>query len=105
MVQARVQGLLGELWACGGQVKRDSSEYQRGLATAIILLSPMAPHFCSELWEGLSKAVPVKNCHDFDWDRSLFQQPWPELDSNYNLKVIVQQNGEPLSEIPMAVWK
>ena len=105
MVQARVQGLLNDLWTCNGIIKRDSAEFQKALATAIILLAPMAPHFCCELWEGLAKGVPVKHSQDFHWDKSVFHQPWPELDSNYNLKLLVTKNNEPLSEIPIAVWK
>ena len=33
-----------------------SLEYRRGLACAIILLTPLAPHFCAEMWTGLSRA-------------------------------------------------
>ena len=101
-IQARVQGLLGDLWSVHGRVKRDSPEFQRALGTAILSLSPMAPHFCSELWEGLRQ---VKNCQDFDWEKPLFHQKWPELDENYNLKVVINLNREPLSEFPMALWK
>ena len=70
-----------------------------------MLLSPMAPHLCSELWTGLSKGVEVKPCQDFDWTQSLFHQKWPELDDNYNLKLTIKANGEIISEIPIAVWK
>ena len=97
--------MLGDLWTIHGRVKRDSSEFQRALGTAIILLAPMAPHFCSELWNGLSKGLLVKHCQDFDWNKSLFHQSWPELDENYNLKMIIKANGESVSEIPIAVWK
>ena len=106
MVQARVQGLLSDIWPCHSIIKRDSGEFQKALATAIILLAPMAPHFCSELWSGLAQGVPVKHCQDdFHWEKSVFHQPWPELDANYNLKLIVNKNDEVLSEIPVALWK
>ena len=75
------------------------------LGTAIMLLAPMAPHFCSELWNGLSKGLKVRHCQEFDWDKSLFHQTWPELDDNYNLKLLIKANGEQISEIPIAVWK
>ena len=39
-----------------------------------MLLAPMAPHFCSELWNGLSKGLKVRHCQDFEWDKSLFHQ-------------------------------
>ena len=105
MVQARVQGLLNELWTVHGSVKSQSGEFQRGLGTAIILLAPMAPHFCSELWHGLSKGLTNKNCLDFDWEKSVWHQPWPEMDENYNLKMQVNKNNEQIAEIPIAVWK
>jgi len=105
VVQASVQGLLGDLSGVHGKVKRDSGEFQRALGTAIMLLAPMAPHLCSELWKGLSVGLPVKHCHDFDWNKSLFHQTWPELDDNYNLKLNIKANGEIISEIPIAVWK
>ena len=65
----------------------------------------MAPHFCSELWAGLAKGVPVKHCDDFRWDQSVFHQPWPKLDENYNLKLQILINHENLCEIPIALWK
>ena len=105
MVQARVQGLLNDLWTCHGIVKKSSSEFQHALATAIILLTPMAPHFCAELWNGLAQGVKVKTCHKIDWNKSVFHQTWPELDDNYNLKLLVNKNDELISEIPIVVWK
>ncbi len=97
--------MLGDLFTVHGRVKRDSAEFQRALGTAIILLAPMAPHFCSELWYGLCKGLTVKHCQHFDWNLSLFHQAWPEMDDNYNLKMIVNVDGEPLSEIPIALWR
>ena len=105
MVQARVQGLIGDLWGIHGSVKSTSSEFQRALITAIMLLTPMAPHMCSELWTGLSQGMKNKYCDEFDWEKSLFHQKWPELDENYNLKLVIQKNKEVVSEIPIAVWK
>ena len=107
MVQARVQGMLGDLWSVHGRVKKDSSEFHRALGTAIVLLAPMAPHFCAELWNGLSQALRDKNTDltGFDWTQSVFHQSWPELDSNYNLKIAINRNGKWISEIPIALWK
>ena len=34
----------------------------------------------------------------------LFQE-WPELDLNYNLRLIIKKNGADLTEMPMAVWR
>ena len=106
MVQARVQGLLGDLWTVHGLVKRDSPEFHRALGTAIVLLTPMAPHFCAELWNGLAQALASKDSdQDLDWSQSVFHQTWPELDSNYNLKIVINRNGKSISEVPIALWK
>ena len=107
-VQDCVQQLLRFLLSgtqCPDTVKKTSGEFQHALATAIILLTPMAPHFCAELWNGLAQGVQVKNCHDFDWNKSVFHQTWPEMDQNYNLRLIINKNGQLVSEIPMEVWK
>jgi len=104
MVMARVQGLISELWGSHGYTKATNPEYQRGLASAIILLTPLAPHFCAELWAGL-QSTKTKNCQDYHWDKSVFHQPWPELDPNYNLKLILRKNGDVMEEVPIAVWR
>jgi hypothetical protein len=50
--------------------------------------------------------VDVKhNDDEFDWSKSVFQQTWPELDDNYNLKIKVKAMDEDLIEIPVARWK
>jgi leucyl-tRNA synthetase len=58
------------------QVKRDSEEYQRCLATAIVALAPIAPHLSAEMWERLATAAVKagKASDEFDWDKSVFQQ-------------------------------
>jgi leucyl-tRNA synthetase len=115
MVMARVQGLLSEL-SRGAAIPNIgcTAEYHRGLASTIILLTPLAPHFCAEMWAGLSDAViqyhtsQNNNCDindDFLWDKSVFHQAWPKLDHNYNLKLNVLKNGKELTTIPVATWR
>ena len=72
-VLARLQGLIGDMWNCHGYTKATNPEFQRALGSAIILLAPLAPHFCSELW-AILQAVPNKTCQDFLWDKSVFHQ-------------------------------
>ena len=115
MVMARVQGLLGELAGASSNANVGSTaEFHRGLANAIILLTPLAPHFCAEMWAGLSHAVvqnQLNKCvnteqnDEFLWNKSVFHQPWPSLDPNYNLKLKVMKNGKDLTSIPIATWK
>ena len=104
VVIARIQSCQNELWACPGQVKRDCWEYQRALATSLIALAPIAPHFAAEMWERLREAE-TKHGDEFQWERSVFQQTWPELDDTYNLKLKVKLSDEELVEIPVARWK
>ena len=115
MVMARVQGMLSELSRVAAIPNIGCTvEYLRGLASAIILLTPLAPHFCAELWAGLSDAViqyntsQNNNCDindDFLWNKSVFHQAWPKLDHNYNLKLNVLKNGKELTTIPVAAWR
>ena len=115
MVMARVQGFLSELSGASVMANVGSTfEFHRSLANAIILLTPLAPHFCAEMWSGLSDAVIQTrsksglindNYDEFLWDKSIFHQPWPTLDDNYNLKLKVIRNGKELTTIPIAKWK
>lgn len=64
-----------------------SGEFELSLATLIIMLSPVAPHFCSELWSGL-QAAPNRihsNNHLLDWGKSVLEQRWPEVDQDFQL--------------------
>ncbi|PIE67597.1 MAG: leucine--tRNA ligase [Deltaproteobacteria bacterium] len=56
------------------------------LETAVLLLSPIVPHFCEELWEALG------------YDRSVLLNSWPTYDdaatAKDELEVVVQVNGK-----------
>ncbi len=73
MVIARIQSFQNELWTCPGQVKRDSWEFQRALATLLVATAPIAPHFAAELWQRLAR-VKVWHGTEFDLNKSVFQQ-------------------------------
>lgn len=50
----------------------------------------MAPYFASELWAGFQSA-PNRinlNCKDFDWNKSVLEQSWPQIDWNYELDLV-----------------
>ena len=76
---AALMGLLNEIMACG-QLTRDE------LVTFIKLLSPVAPHLCEEINEGLGNKT------------LLTVSPWPEYDDNKTvdatIEVAVQFNGK-----------
>ena len=63
----------------------------RAVETGLILLSPIVPHVCEELWQLLGKTGSI---HD---------QPWPEWDPNALTEeeqvVVIQVNGKVRSRI------
>ena len=76
VVLARLQSLLKDLWNAPGQIKRDCPEYHECLATSIVALAPLAPHFSAELWRGLSEAKGPRRqgIEKFDFDKNVFEQ-------------------------------
>jgi len=105
MVMARIESLVKEMWSVPGQAKKSLPEYHRCMATAIITLAPVAPHLAAELWRGFT-TVEGRLCDDeYKWSESVFKQPWPALDENYNLKMVVRRNEEDIAEILVALWK
>ncbi|MFO7716210.1 leucine--tRNA ligase [Desulfosarcina sp.] len=65
------------------------------LETAVLLLSPVVPHFCEELWEALGH------------EKSVLLSPWPSFDDAATVKdeveVVVQVNGKVRSRFTVAV--
>jgi leucyl-tRNA synthetase len=57
-----------------------------GIETAVLLLAPIVPHFCEELWEALGH------------DQSVLLRSWPVFDEAATIKdeveVVVQVNGK-----------
>lgn len=71
--------------------KLDRSEAERrvfssAMATVLILLSPITPHLCEELWERLGHKHPLAD------------EPWPQWDETATvqdtLTVALQVNGK-----------
>ncbi|XP_050728136.1 probable leucine--tRNA ligase, mitochondrial isoform X2 [Eriocheir sinensis] len=68
-----------------------SEEFERTLAAQIIMLSPLTPHFASELWAGFSS---VAACPSIKKELPLTEQPWPEVDQDYPLPLRYSIPGE-----------
>ena len=84
-------------------LQRDAPEYQQMLGEILILLAPLAPHLASELWESL-RSVKRKHYTDFDWNRGVFHQPWPQVDPTFNLELRVLANSHKAGKIQIAKW-
>ncbi len=67
---------------------------QEALENIVLLLSPIVPHICHELWRELKPGT------------ELFEQPWPQADNaamvQDEIKLIVQVNGKLRGEINVA---
>jgi leucyl-tRNA synthetase len=64
----------------------DAAVFSEGLRTLVMLLSPITPHICDELW------VRMGN------EPSLFERAWPEADQSLaeeeSITIVVQVNGK-----------
>ncbi|XP_063548615.1 leucine--tRNA ligase, mitochondrial [Cydia strobilella] len=86
------------------EVIAKSKEYELALATLIIMLSPVAPHFCSELWAGflsapkrISQSTPLIN-----WQENVLGQTWPKVDDHYKLSLLCKVDGVDRCELKIA---
>lgn len=88
---SKLQGLTGSLRRVPASMIY-SVEYEKTLATLIILLFPLAPHFACELWKDFRNyASPTVG--DYDVEKNVFEQKWPEVDMNYCLDLVIKVNG------------
>nr|XP_022909826.1 probable leucine--tRNA ligase, mitochondrial [Onthophagus taurus] len=90
---SKMQGLTNSLRKVSPQTFAKSKQFERALGCQIILLAPMAPHFASQLWEGFVSAPNRLNPDEFFWDKNVLEQKWPDIDSNYQLELVIQVNG------------
>ncbi|XP_044765914.1 probable leucine--tRNA ligase, mitochondrial [Coccinella septempunctata] len=99
---SKQQGLTNSLRKMPPYVFARSLQFERALAAQIILLSPMAPHFASELWSGFLQAPNrLNHSSEIRWNKSVLEQDWPEIDSDYNLELLCQVNGYDKCEIKL----
>ncbi|KAL1517464.1 hypothetical protein ABEB36_001227 [Hypothenemus hampei] len=91
---SKQQGLTNSIRRSPPAVYSYGLQFERALATQIILLAPMAPHFASELWSGFQSASNrLNNSGEIDWDKGVLEQNWPETDMDYELDLVCQING------------
>ncbi|XP_021187307.3 probable leucine--tRNA ligase, mitochondrial [Helicoverpa armigera] len=83
------------------EVLAKSKEFEKALAVLIIMLAPVTPHFCSELWAGLQSA-PHRICDAsnlINWDKNVLEQTWPQVDDQYELSFLCKVDGADRCEL------
>lgn len=88
---SKMQGLTNSLRKVALKSLTHSPEYERTLATQIIMLAPFAPRFASELWAGFCSApyYLIDDQKFIQRDKDVLVQSWPEIDQNYELDLDV----------------
>ena len=78
--------LLNELSAFKAESDVDHALVREGIEAIVLMLAPIVPHICSELWAGLGHASPVED------------QSWPQADAQAlerdSIELILQVNGK-----------
>ncbi|XP_026759169.2 leucine--tRNA ligase, mitochondrial isoform X1 [Galleria mellonella] len=94
---SRLQGLTNTLrnnLPC--ELISKSQEFEKALACLIIMLAPVMPHFCSELWAGFLSAPNRKSAttnNVINWNKNVFEQKWPKVDDSYKLSFLCKVDG------------
>ncbi|AOE50789.1 leucine--tRNA ligase [Kangiella sediminilitoris] len=97
---AAVMELLNHAGKAEEMTEQDRVVLHEALETAVLLLAPIVPHICSELWTALGELVN-------DDDRSdVVDAKWPEADKSAMVQdeklIIVQVNGKLRAKITVA---
>ncbi|MDO9470864.1 MAG: leucine--tRNA ligase [Nitrosomonas sp.] len=91
---AAVMELMNGLAKSQGTDPASRNLMQEALESIVLLLSPIVPHICHELWRELKPGT------------ELFERPWPQADNaamvQDEIKLIVQVNGKLRGEINVA---
>lgn len=78
----------------GAEQALDPKVLREALETILLLLFPMVPHFCAEMWERTGQGLPLE------------QQVWPTMDTEAaqqdELTIVVQVNGKLRSRLHVA---
>jgi leucyl-tRNA synthetase len=83
-------GLMRTIRSVNLAVLYNSAEYERALASLLVMLSPIMPHFSSEMWTFFQNAPKIQA--QPHWDHPLFQQPWPDVHMDFPLSLKLQVN-------------
>ncbi len=90
---AAVMELLNEAAKFEGQQPADHALRQELLEATLLMLAPMVPHVCHELWQVLGHSDTIANA------------PWPQVDESAlqqaTMQMVVQVNGKLRSKITL----
>ena len=91
---AAVMELMNGLAKCPDTDAASRNLMQEALESIVLLLSPIVPHICHEIWRELRPGTELPG------------QPWPQADSaamaQDEIKLIVQVNGKLRGQINVA---
>ncbi|MFG3691906.1 leucine--tRNA ligase [Stutzerimonas stutzeri] len=83
---AQVMTLMNVLEKAATETEQDRALLQEGLETVALLLAPITPHICHELWQQLGKSGAIIDAQ------------WPKVDESAlvqdSLTLVVQVNGK-----------
>lgn len=86
--------LTNELQAFGKSSEQSRSVYKETLEAIILMLAPIMPHACHELWQRMGNTQAV------------YEAAWPKLDANAlkkdTIDLVVQVNGKKRATIQLA---
>ncbi|MFN3920405.1 MAG: leucine--tRNA ligase, partial [Methylohalobius sp.] len=87
--------LLNALSRCGDESPQGMAVKREGLKAIVLMLSPMVPHICQELWQALGHTGMV------------IDAPWPKVDERAlvqaQIELVVQVNGKLRGKIQVPV--
>lgn len=97
---SRMQAFTNAIRRVTADVEVLGGYYERALASQIIMLAPMAPHFASELWSRF-RSVPNRiNEHSehINWTADVFNQKWPKVDEEFKVNFCIKANNAVIHE-------
>jgi leucyl-tRNA synthetase len=91
---AAVMELTNELGKLGDRQEQDLAVEREALQAAVLMLAPIVPHICHQLWPELGGTG------------SVMEHPWPELDKSAlvrdSIEMVIQVNGKVRARMEVA---
>ncbi len=92
---AAIMELCNDIARLTGDEPQDRAVCAEGLNAAVLLLAPIVPHICHELWQTLGNQQPI------------IDAPWPTHDEQAleqsTIDIVVQVNGKVRAKLQVAV--